>query len=84
MLTLFWLIFWAGLTVLVVTAGVNFRVQLRDRVEKNRPSVDDAAIEEILATGALTTDEDSPLDIEQIDGEERKFWSQTWDEPDEW
>ena len=84
MLTLFWLIFWAGLTVLVVTAGVNFRVQLRDRVEKNRPSVDDAAIEEILATGALTTDEDSPLNIEQIDDEEQKFWSQTWDEPDEW
>ena len=84
MLTLFWLIFWAGLTVLVVTAGVSFRVQLRDRVEKNRPSVDDAAIEEILATGALTTDEDSPLNIEQIDDEEQKFWSQPWDEPDEW
>ena len=84
MLTLFWLIFWAGLPVLVVTAGVSFRVQLRDRVEKNRPSVDDAAIEEILATGALTTDEDSPLNIEQIDDEEQKFWSQTWDEPDEW
>ena len=84
MLTLFWLIFWAGLTVLVVTAGVSLRMQLRDRVEKNRPSVDDAAIEEILVTGALTTDEDSPLNIEQIDDEEHKFWSQTWDEPDEW
>ena len=83
MLTLFWLIFWAGLTVLVVTAGVSLRMQLRDRVEKNRPSVDDAAIEEILATGALTTDEDSPLNIEQIDDEEQKFWSQTWDKPDE-
>ena len=84
MLTLFWLIFWAGLTVLVVTAGVSLRMQLRSRGEKNRPSVDDAAIEEILATGALTTDEDSPLNIEQIDDEEQKFWSQTWDEPDEW
>ena len=84
MLTLFWLIFWAGLTVLVVTAGVSLSMQLRSRVEKNRPSVDDAAIEEILATGALTTDEDSPLNIEQIDEEEQKFWSQTWDEPDEW
>ena len=84
MLTLFWLIFWAGLTVLVVTAGVSSRMQLRDRVEKNRPSVDDAAIEDMLATGALTTEEDSPLDIKQIDDEEHKFWSQTWDEPDEW
>ena len=84
MLTLFCLIFWAGLTVLVVTAGVSLRMRLRDRVEKSRSIVDDAAVEEILATGALTTDEDSPLNIEQIDDEEQKFWSQTWDEPDEW
>jgi hypothetical protein len=48
------------------------------------PVVDDAAVKEILATGALTTDEDHPLDIEQIDEEERKFWSQNWDEPEEY
>jgi len=82
MLTLFWLVFWAGLTVLVVTAGVSLR--LRDRAGKSMPIVNDAAVEEILATGALIKDEDSPLDIEQIDDEEHKFWSQTWDEPDEW
>ena len=84
MLTLFWLVFWAGLTVLAVTAGVSLRMRLRDRVGKSMPIVNDAAVEEILATGALFMDEDSPLDIEQIDDEEQKFWSQTWDEPDEW
>ena len=84
MLTLFWLVFWAGLTVLAVTAGVSLRMRLRDRVGKSMPIVNDAAVEEILATGALITDEDSPLDIEQIDDEEHKFWSQTGDEPDEW
>lgn len=83
MLTLFWLVFWAGLTVLAVTAGVSLRMRLRDRVGKSMPIVNDAAVEEILATGALITDEDSPLDIEKIDDEEHKFWSQTWDEPDE-
>ena len=83
MLTLFWLVFWAGLTVLAVTAGVSLRMRLRDRVGKSMPIVNDAAVEEILATGALITDEDSPLDIAQIDDEEHKFWSQTWDEPDE-
>ncbi len=83
MLTLFWLVFWAGLTVLAVSAGVSLRIRLRDRVGKSMPIVNDAAVEEILATGALVTDEDSPLDIEKIDDEEHKFWSQTWDEPDE-
>ncbi|MEC9014917.1 MAG: hypothetical protein VYD37_00385 [Gemmatimonadota bacterium] len=84
MLTLFWFVFWALITVLLVTDGFSLLIRLRFRFGKIGPCVDDAAIEEILATGALTTDEDSPLDIEQIDGEERKFWSQTWDEPDEW
>ncbi len=84
MLTLFWLVFWAGLTILAVTAGVSLRMRLRDRVGKSMPIVNDAAVEEILATGALITDENSPLDIEQIDDEEHKFWSHTWDEPDEW
>ena len=49
MLTLFWLVFWAGLTVLAVTAGVSLRRRLRDRVGKSMPIVNDAAVEEILA-----------------------------------
>ncbi len=60
MLTLFWLVFWAGLTVLAVTAGVSLRMRLRDRVGKSMPIVNDAAVEEILATGAFITDDDSP------------------------
>ena len=48
------------------------------------PVVDDAAVKEILTRGALITEEDSPLDIEQIDEEEQMFWSESWNEPDEW
>ena len=48
------------------------------------PVVDDAAVNEILTRGALITEEDSPLDIEQINEEEQRFWSESWDEPDEW
>ncbi len=84
MLTLFWFVFWAGLVALAFAAGVSLRVRLREHVGKSMPVVDDAAVKEILATGALTTDEDHPLDIEQIDEEERKFWSQNWDEPEEY
>ncbi|MBT6695526.1 MAG: hypothetical protein HOB12_07725 [Gemmatimonadales bacterium] len=46
--------------------------------------IDDAAVEEILRSGTVTTSEDEPLDLGDIDEEEQKFWSESWDEPDEW
>ena len=84
MLTVFWLVFWAGLIVLAFAAGISLRVRLREQVAPRMPVVDDEAVEVILATGTLTTDDDEPLDISEIDEEERKFWSESWDEPDEW
>ena len=84
MFTVFWFVFWTGLTVLAFAAGVSLRGRLLERVGRRWPLVDDAAVEEILETGTLTTDEDEPLDIEEIDEQERKFWSESWDEPDEW
>ena len=59
-------------------------MRLRGRVEQKMPVVDAAAVNEILTRGALITEEDSPLDIEQINEEEQRFWSESWDEPDEW
>jgi hypothetical protein len=44
--------------------------------------VDDEALDTIRNTGILT-DDDEPLDIREIDEEERKFWSESWDEPEE-
>lgn len=67
-----------------MAAGVSLRMRLRGRVEQSMPVVDDAAVKEILTRGALITEEDSPLDIEQIDEEEQRFWSESWNEPDEW
>ena len=84
MLTLFWFVFWAGLTVLAFAAGISLRVRLHERVGRRMPIVDDATIEEIIDTGALMAEERDPLDFEEIDEEERKFWSETWDEPEEW
>ena len=53
--------------------------------QDHRPHpVDDEALDAILITGTLTADEDEPLDIREIDEEERKFWSESWDEPEEW
>jgi len=84
MLTLFWFVFWVGLAVLAFAAGVSLRVRLSDQRDASRPVVDDQAIRVILDTGQLATDEDEPLDAQEIDEEERRFWSENWDEPDEW
>jgi hypothetical protein len=83
MLALFWLVFWAGLVVLAFAAGVSLRVRLRDHLRPRIPIIDDDALRTILTTGTLKVDEDEPLDIREIDEEERKFWSEPWDEPEE-
>ena len=83
MVALFWIVFWAGLVVLAFAAGISLRVRLREHVRPRIPVVDDDALDAILTTGTLTDDDDEPLDIEDIDEEERKFWSESWDEPEE-
>jgi len=57
---------------------------LRERIDAPRPVIDDEAVEEILQSGTIVTSEDEPLDLGDIDEEERKFWSESWNEPDEW
>jgi hypothetical protein len=49
-----------------------------------RPSLDDEAIDTIVATGRLVVDEEESLDLDDIDEEEDRFWSESWDEPEEW
>ncbi len=96
MLTLFWIVFWAGLAALVVAAGLRLHVRRKEAIASSVPLVDDDAIETILRTGQLVGDdrdpgripliveEDEPLDQAEIDDEEERFWSESWDEPTEW
>jgi hypothetical protein len=95
MLTLFWILFWAGLAVLVIAAGVSVHVRRKEAIASTVPIVDDEAIERILATGELAADDPDGLDLgllleqdaldpKEIDDEEERFWSESWDEPTEW
>jgi hypothetical protein len=84
MISLFWFLFWGTLTALVVVSFVSLRTRLRRRLEQKRPRVDDDAIRRIVQTGRLASEEDEPLDMEEIEEEERRFWSESWDEPEEW
>jgi len=83
-LTGLWVAFWGFLVVLMVVAAVALRMRLRRRLAARRLTVDDDAIREIIHEGTLATDEDEPLDLREIDEEERRFWSEQWDEPEEW
>ncbi len=74
----------AFLVGLVVASGIQLRMRMRRRLHRARPLIDDAAVRAIVERGVLTTDEDEPLDYDEIDEEERRFWSESWDEPDEW
>ena len=83
MLTLLWILFCATAAALTVAAGWSL-YERRRRLRPARPVVDDDAIRVILDTGELCVEEDEPLNLEAIDEEEERFWSETWDEPDDW
>ncbi len=71
------------LAILVIAWGKRRR-ELRDRVKPAPLDLDDRAVEEIVQTGQLRTDEDAPLDLEEIEDEERRFWQEeSWDEAEQ-
>lgn len=72
------------LVALVAVSGLRLRRRIRRRLDRSVPVVDDGAIQQILERGTLGTDGDPPLDQREIDDAERRFWSERWDEPDEW
>ena len=82
MLTLLWILFWAAAAALIVAAGWGL-YERRRTILPTHPVVDDEAIQQILDTGELFVD-DEPLNLEAIEEEEERFWSETWDEPDDW
>lgn len=72
------------LVALVAVSGLRLRSRIRRRLDRSMPVVDERAIRQILERGTLVTDEDPPLDQGEIDDAERRFWSERWDEPEEW
>ncbi len=80
MIALFWFVFGAGFALLVVAAGVTLHVRRRAAYVRV-PVVDDNLIEQIIERGQVIVDDDEPLDLETIDDEEERFWSESWDEP---
>ena len=77
---LFEFVLGAGFALLVVAAAVTMHTRRREAYGRV-PVVDDFVLEQIIETGHLYVEDDEPLDLEQIDDEEERFWSESWDEP---
>lgn len=75
---------WFAFGALAVLGGLEVRRKARASRHEDHASLDDDAIQRIMETGAISVDEDPPLDMEEIEEEEERFWSERWDEPDEW
>lgn len=70
---------WTVAALLVALAGVFSLRRLRSL--KNSDRVTDEMIARIESVGRVEVDD--PLDLEEAAEEERKFWNETWDEPEE-
>jgi len=73
----------AFLVGLATASGLRLRSRLLRRRSVEMPAVDDAAVRRILEEGVLEVEVEAPLDLDEIEEEERRFWSERWDEPEE-
>ena len=81
-LELFWVGFGSGLGAIVISSRVRLCLRQFRKVEEKAQILDDQAVDRIIRHGKISINEDV-LDLEAIDDEEKRFWSETWDEPEE-
>ena len=68
------------IALLAAAAVVVNRRRIRDYFD-GRSGLDDDMIRRIEADGSIEFED--PLDLEQVREEEERFWSETWDVPDD-
>jgi len=74
---------WFALGALAVLAGTAVRRRVRELRGSRTPTLDDEAVRRILEAGTLTVEDEPPLDLDEIEEAEDRFWSERWDEPEE-
>lgn len=71
------------LAVLAVIGGLLYRVRLTRAIGEVRPVLTDDLVRQIEESGSVDVDE--PLDLEQIQEEEARFWEdRPWEDSEEW
>lgn len=71
-----------GGAALLIAGGLLYRRRLRDYRASSPTRLDDDLVRRIEQDGAVELDE--PTDPEEVREEEERFWSETWDRPEEW
>jgi hypothetical protein len=76
---------WAIATALLAAAG-GWLVRRRiERSTEAESSLDNDVIRSIETHGYVEVEDDEPLDMDDIQDEEERFWEdETWEEKEEW
>lgn len=70
------------LALMALIGGLLYRSRLSRVTGGGETPVTDDVVRQIVETGRVEIDE--PLDLDEIQEEEARFWEEQWDEPDEW
>jgi hypothetical protein len=70
------------LGILALTGGLIYRSRLTRATGSREPVLTDDMLRQIEQSGWIELDE--PLDLEEIQEEEARFWEEPWEEPEEW
>ena len=81
-LELFWVGCGSGLGAIVISSRGRLCLRQSRKFEEKAQILDDQAVDRIIRQGMISTDE-YVLDLDAIDDEEERFWSETWDEPED-
>lgn len=74
---------WGALGAVLVLAGWLVHRRRFDRYRASDPiRLDDDLVRRIERDGVV--DLDDPTDPEEVAAEEERFWSESWDRPEEW
>lgn len=76
---------WTLLGVLVVVAGLAYRIRIRAiRRQAWSGGIDDEGVRRILEEGRFSQEDAEKLDLKEIAEAEEEFWDESWDAPEEY
>jgi hypothetical protein len=70
------------LGILALAGGLIYRSRLTRVTGSSEPVLTDDMLRQIEQSGWIELDE--PLDLDDIQEEEARFWEESWEEPEEW
>ena len=73
-----------GLALLAACGGILIRWRVLKRTGRLGGRLTEQDVHRIVESGSLSIDDDEPLDLGIAEEAEERFWSETWDEAEEY